>query len=69
MDGNGTCPAWWPYAAEFPGWEVFRGVDRLYYARLPGASPPIQVRGEDAVDLRDQLRGVILRPNSLTPRH
>jgi hypothetical protein len=54
-------PDWWPYAAEFPCWTVWRGVDLLYYARLRGSSPPLMVRGEDAVDLRDQVRAVVLR--------
>jgi hypothetical protein len=49
-------PGWWPYAAEFPRWEVWRDVDRLYYARLRGSVPPLVVRGEDATDLRDQVR-------------
>jgi hypothetical protein len=54
-------PDWWPYAAEFPRWEVWRDVDLLYYARLREYSPPLMVRGEDAVDLRDQVRAVVLR--------
>lgn len=54
-------PAWWPYAAELPQWEVWRDVDRLCYARLRGCDRPVVVRGEDAVDLRDQIRAVILR--------
>ena len=47
---------WWPYAAEFPQWHVWRGVCGLVYARRPRTSPPLVVRGEDAVDLRDQIR-------------
>jgi hypothetical protein len=43
---------------EFPGWRCWRGVSGLYYARhvdaLPGAGA--EVKGEDAVDLRDQIR-------------
>jgi hypothetical protein len=58
---DGKSPGWWPYAREFPRWEVWRGVDRLYYASLRDADPPVRVRGEDAVDLRDQIRAVILR--------
>ena len=58
---DGKSPGWWPYAREFPHWEVWRGVDRLYYASLRDADPPVRVRGEDAVDLRDQIRSVILR--------
>jgi hypothetical protein len=49
-------PDWWPYAAEFPQWHVWRGVSGLVYARRPRTSPPVVVRAEDAVDLRDQIR-------------
>jgi hypothetical protein len=62
-------PDWWPYAAEFPHWEVWRDVDRLYYARLSGSEPQVVVRGEDAVDLRDQVRAVILRARTCEPGH
>jgi hypothetical protein len=49
-------PAWWePYAAEFPDWTAWRAVNGLVYARRAGTSPPVVVRGEDAVDLRDQI--------------
>jgi hypothetical protein len=51
-------PDWWPYAAEFPYWHVWRGVGGLVYARRPRTSPPIVVRAEDAVDLLDQIRRV-----------
>jgi hypothetical protein len=51
-------PDWWPYAAEFPQWHVWRGVSGLVYGRRPRTSPPIVVRGEDAADLRDQIRRV-----------
>jgi hypothetical protein len=49
-------PDWWPYAAEFPSWHVWRGVGGLVYARRPRTSPPVVVRAEDAVGLRDQIR-------------
>jgi hypothetical protein len=49
-------PDWWPFAAEFPHWHVWRGVGGLVYARRPRTSPPVVVRAEDAVDLRDQIR-------------
>jgi hypothetical protein len=49
-------PDWWPYAEEFPRWHVWRGICGLVYARAPRTSPPVVVRGEDAVDLRDQIR-------------
>jgi hypothetical protein len=48
-------------AALFPSWEVWPGVNGLVYARLPGSSPPLTARGEDARDLIDQIRGVIGR--------
>jgi hypothetical protein len=38
-------PDWWPYAAEFPHWHVWRGVCGLVYARRPRTSPPVVVRG------------------------
>ena len=49
-------PDWRPYAAEFPHWHVWRGVCGLVYARRPRTGPPVVVRGEDAVDLRHQMR-------------
>jgi hypothetical protein len=49
-------PPWWePYTAEFPGWEAWRAVSGLVYARRLDTVPPVVVRGEDAVDLRDQI--------------
>jgi hypothetical protein len=49
-------PGWWPYAAEFPHWHVWRGVGGLVYARRPRTSPPIVVRGENTEDLRTEIR-------------
>ena len=49
-------PEWWPYANEFPRWHVWRGICGLVYARATRTSPAVLVRGEDAVDLRDQIR-------------
>jgi hypothetical protein len=60
-------PDWWPYAAEFPHWAVWREVDRLYYARLSGSDPQIVVRGEDVVDLRDQVRAAEVRAGTCEP--
>jgi hypothetical protein len=49
-------PPWWqPYAAEFPSWQAWRAANGLLYARKAGATPPVVVRGEDAVDLRDEI--------------
>ena len=42
-------------ADEFPGWEAWQGIDRLWHARVRGATPPVMVHGEDLVDLRDQI--------------
>jgi hypothetical protein len=41
--------------AEFPGWEAWQGIDRLWHARIRGATPPVMVHGEDVVDLRDLI--------------
>jgi hypothetical protein len=50
-------PDWWPYSTEFPHWRVWRGISGLVYARRIGAHPAALVSGEDAVDLRDQIKG------------
>ena len=42
-------------AGEFPGWEAWQGIDRMWHARVRGATPPVMVHGEDPVDLRDQI--------------
>jgi hypothetical protein len=50
-------PEWWlPYAAQFPRWYAWKGISGLVYARMPGSSPPLVARGEDAQDLADQIR-------------
>jgi hypothetical protein len=36
---------------EFPQWEVYRGVNQLWYAR----NDPELLRGEDLQDLRDEI--------------
>jgi hypothetical protein len=43
-------------AREYPRWHCWHGISGLYYARLIGASPPVIVRGEDPMDLRDEIR-------------
>ena len=56
MADHDETPAWWePYAEEFPQWQAWRGVSGLLYARKLETTPPVVVRGEDAVDLRDQI--------------
>jgi hypothetical protein len=42
-------------AGEFPGWEAWQGIDRLWHARVRGAIPPVMVHGDDLVDLRAQI--------------
>jgi hypothetical protein len=54
-------PTWWPYTAELPRWHVWLGVNGLVYARMMRSSPPLVVRAEDAVDLRDAIRRVEFR--------
>jgi hypothetical protein len=49
-------PDWWPYAAEFPHWHVWRGVCGLVYARRPRTSPPLVVRTDNPADLLAQIR-------------
>jgi len=44
-------------AAEFPRWRTWKGISGLVYASRNLTSPPAVVRGEDATDLRDQIRG------------
>jgi hypothetical protein len=46
-------------AIEFPRWHVWQGIAGLWYARKMLASPPVVLRGEDLMDLRDQIRGWI----------
>ena len=43
-------------AAEFPHWHTWAGISGLVYARRLMTSPPAVVPGEDATDLRDQIR-------------
>jgi hypothetical protein len=45
--------------AQFPAWRCARGTNRLYYATC--TTTGIQVRGEDPLDLRDQIRGAEAR--------
>lgn len=50
-------------AGEFPDWEAWQGIDRLWHARIRGAIPPVVVHGEDLVDLRDQIIRFLNRPD------
>lgn len=48
-------PDWWPYAAQFPQWHVWRGICGLVYARRPRTSPALVVRADNPVDLLAQI--------------
>ena len=42
---------------EFPAWHCYApGINGLVYANLRGSFPLVVVRGEDPVDLRDEIR-------------
>ena len=50
---------------EFPGFEMWRGINERYYARKAGdgyRTHRADVSGEDPTDLRDQIRGWLGRP-------
>lgn len=55
---NGEHPELAALAREFPGWEIWRGVSRLYYGRHH-RDPTLKAQGEDPTDLRDQIRKTI----------
>jgi hypothetical protein len=52
-------PEWWqPYAAEFPGWHAWTGVNDQFYARQVGSSPPLWERAASAAELAEKVRKV-----------
>jgi hypothetical protein len=50
---------------EFPQWHCWRGVNHLVYARMLKSSPPIVVRREDTISLRDEIIRIIWRIDHL----
>jgi hypothetical protein len=54
---SGAEPTLGDVAREFPGWECWRGIAGLLYARKMLSSPPVVIRAEGPQDLRDQIRG------------
>jgi hypothetical protein len=52
---TGDDPTLADVGARFPRWEVWRGIDGLFHARIKGATPPVLVRGESPDDLGDQI--------------
>jgi hypothetical protein len=57
MDNDSADPALDDVEREWPRWHVWKGISGLVYAKRGMTSPPAVVRGEDAMDLRDQIRG------------
>jgi hypothetical protein len=56
-----TEPAWWqPFAAQFPLWHAWQGVNCAYYARMVGSSPPLWVRGATPAELPALIRAIPL---------
>lgn len=54
-------PSWWlPYAAEFPPWHAWAGVNGQCYARKPGSSPPLVIRTGTPEDLAARIRATPL---------
>jgi hypothetical protein len=41
--------------AEFPAWEVWRGNDNRWCARIRGTDPPVMVQDDDLVGLREEI--------------
>jgi hypothetical protein len=58
-------PALADVQAEFPGWRCAQGTNYLYYATHTATGT--RVRGEDPLDLRDQIRGAEARLAWATP--
>lgn len=56
---SGAEPTLDEVAAEFPGWECWRGIAGLLYTRKMLSSPPVVIRAEDPTDLQDQIRGYL----------
>lgn len=48
-------PDWWPYGAEFPDWQAWRGVTGLLYARRVRSSPAKVARAGTVDGLRDGI--------------
>ena len=57
-DGAGHDQALDDVARDYPRWHCWAGISGLFYfyAGLRHSSPPIVVRGEDPMDLRDSIR-------------
>jgi hypothetical protein len=54
-------------AREFPGWQIWRGISRLYYGRHH-RDPTLKAQGEDPADLRDQiLKAIYIRETGSPP--
>jgi hypothetical protein len=58
MDSPADEPTLAHVQGEYASWHCWRGISGLYYARPADSQPgdPATVKGEDALDLRDQIR-------------
>jgi hypothetical protein len=58
MTGEDGEPTLADVQRQFPGWEAWRGVSGLFYARRAGRPCPhkADVQGEDPLDLMDQIK-------------
>jgi broad specificity phosphatase PhoE len=51
----------------YQGWQAFRGVNHLCYARLVKSSPQVLARGEDWRDLGHEIQRAIARNEERWP--
>ena len=66
-DSHGIDPSPDALKAEFPGWDVFRGVNHMWYARRLQSSPPLLVMDENTTELRAKIRIRVSRNDNSAP--
>jgi hypothetical protein len=49
-------PDWAPQGPEFDSWHFWIGVNLMYYARVPGSSPPVSRMAETPEALAAMIR-------------
>jgi hypothetical protein len=59
LDGLSDQEAIKALQGHYAGWQCFRGVNRLCYARLVLSSPQVIVRGEDWTDLGHEIQRAV----------
>jgi hypothetical protein len=52
---GGPEPDWAPRGPEFAAWHFWVGVNSMYYARVPGTSPPVCQMGESPQALAELI--------------